>query len=159
MNIRSVAINYCRRIIYFMGFVSLTISSNPCALFLPFLKTTLLSCSPMGTCINYLQGKTWINSPLSLLLQHAEHKNETHPPQMKTTEHPQCFLHPPAPHGYGIASVAPRFGTLQLLTSQNLTQKWPPAPPGISWRATSNPGLTKGTEICPELQSPQSFQS
>lgn len=66
-----------------MGFVSLTTSSNPCALFLPFLKTTLLSCSPMETCINYLQEKTWINSPLSLLLQHAEHKNETHPPQMK----------------------------------------------------------------------------
>lgn len=134
-----------------MGFVSPVPIHVHCLL--PFLRTTLLSCSPMETA-----GKNLYQLPSVTLFRACWAQGENpSAPAGKPQNIPQCFLHPPALHRYGTASVAPRSVMLQLLTtSLNLTQKMTPSSSLVfpRWQqAILAP--PEGTENCPQLQTPQ----
>lgn len=173
MNTRSVAINYCRRIIYFMGSVSLTTSSNPRALFLAipqvftslktprvFLENPVFKFS-YGTLYQLPAGENLYQFPsvTSFTACWAQEGNPS-TPAGKPQNIPQCFLHAPALHGYGIASGAPRFGTLQLLTtSLNLTQKMTPAPLVIPRRQQAILASLRVQRTALSFKAHRSFQS
>lgn len=136
-----------------MGFVSLTTSSNPCALF-PAIPQD-------NSAFMFTYGNSR-RKPVSTTLCHFVYsmlstRSKLIHPSWQTTERPTAF---PAStcsawvwnclHGTKICHA-----TLVNNVPKSNTKDEPQQLPSISQMATSNPGLTKGIENCPQLQTPQ----
>lgn len=154
---RSVAINYCRRLIYFMGFVSLTTSSNPCALF-PAIPQD-------NPAFMFTYGNS-SRKPVSITLRHLVQsmlstRRKRIRPSWKTTEHPTVFSASTCSTRVWNCLRGTKIchATVVSNVSKSYTKDDPQQLPGISQVATSNPGLTRGYRELPSAPNPTETSS